>query len=222
MHVNNFVYSLIYNRAKEKTVLDEKSWAWPVNIFLTSIVTSLFTVNTFSHVFNPLGATLFIVISTVILFQSLLKACRLFLISDRFNLRMKISSEGGMLNVLWPDKIEPDNNNSGLKVKVKFPKPPQSVKETLLKVHKANLKTMLTADKGAIKLETDVFALLLSKVKEEQKKAAEFERRRLAILAADPIIWIQEGSCVAIIAQYGNFPVEKKVVEQVLRENFMT
>ncbi len=195
---------------------------WPITISLIIAVVSQYFI--MDKVFPVLGWGFIFswVAGTVASFFTLSYLFDITINSLRLALWKEIRSEGGILNMLWPNKTEPSNKDrSGLKVKVKFPEAPEDVNQTLLAIYRAGIKTMLTTDKSAICLETDVFALLLSKTNSEYKNIKDFERELAARIKADPIIWTQEGKCVAIIAQYGDFPIEKQVIDKVLKENFM-
>lgn len=49
------------------------------------------------------------------------------------------------------------------------------------------------------------------------KREAEERRRELRALMADPIVFVERGQAVAIVAQYGDLDIEKEVVDQAIR-----
>lgn len=194
----------------------------PALILITSAVSQYFIVDKLFMLSGWWWALSFVA-GTIMSMALFITSYSSFIGSASLALKKEIKSAGGLINMLWPDKTEPDHyrDDSRLRVNVKFPEAPEDVKQTLLKAYRAGIKTTLTTDASAICLETDVFALLLSKTKSEYKSVQDFKRELEARLQADPIIWVQEGSCVAFIAQYGDFPIEKAVIDKVLKENFL-
>ncbi len=154
------------------------------------------------------GALIFAAITTN-LFESFLK-------SPSRHLKKALKQVGGIRKLYWPNQEEP--YGGGDKVKVIFPTPPEEVKAVLLKAYKADMKMMTTLDSAAIGFAQNQFFELLQIVKKISEKHRQQEAERRALLRADPIVWTKKGSAVAILAQYGEFPIEKALVAEVMRE----
>ncbi len=96
-----------------------------------------------------------------------------------------------------------------------LPDPPAEVGAVLLKARR--LKPWVAAVPGAIG-----FAESLEEIAErQQREMAEWERRRERLRQDDPIVYHECGSATAILAQFGDFPIEQQVVDSVLVEEFL-
>jgi hypothetical protein len=109
------------------------------------------------------------------------------------------------------------------RVKVRLPTPPDDVAATLAKL--ADFQGLYVAvETGAVKFAQSAHALLSEALvdkwhqeDEERRRAREraLELRRMAAL--DPIIAYEHRGVVAIVAQFGEFPIEQKVMERTMR-----
>ena len=150
----------------------------------------------------------------------------LYFLFEKFGFRgilnYKVSKAGGMHQFLWPDKKEPlgDSYFGTPTVRVQFPTPPQEVQETLYLLVQAKMRQRisLVVDKGAITFLEDPMSVMMCGVQEEVKK----EKARVKALRADPIVVLSgEGlspCSVAIIAQYGDFPIEQEAVAKAIEQ----
>lgn len=92
-----------------------------------------------------------------------------------------------------------------------LPEPPQDVVDILL-----------LADKGKIMMRTAAVAEAIQfrqsrhELRDRNEKHQAAETRRIDALKADPIIYTEHKSVTAIIAQFGDFPIEKEVVDRVV------
>jgi hypothetical protein len=101
--------------------------------------------------------------------------------------------------------------NTGRYVTVILPNPPEDVQAILLKAH-GTFTMKVAAVPDAISLKETPREILAGVV-----KSLEEEARRQEAWKADPIIYIEEGVVTAIIAQFGDFPIEKIVVDAVVK-----
>lgn len=97
----------------------------------------------------------------------------------------------------------------GDSVNVILPTPPADVAKILLKCDGLSLK--VAAEAGAITLDKSPAEI----VKEIVAKL-EYEARLKEQRDADPIVYTEQGNATAVIAQFGDFPVEKAVVDAVV------
>lgn len=95
-----------------------------------------------------------------------------------------------------------------------MPVPPDDVAQVLLKAQNFPLQVATVAD--AIGFKESMGQLL----KAEQAKIEE-EIRYREWLRNDPIVYTEEGSATAIIAQFGDFPIEKDVVDFVVASDHL-
>lgn len=113
---------------------------------------------------------------------------------------------------LGPSKVS-------LLTRIILPEPPEEIKNILIKMNGFNLTVV--AAKDAVGFEKDPAEIIFTeyirirvdgKQKEEQRRAVEEERlRRLAC----PIICLENGTAIAILCQFGDFPIEQEVVDEV-------
>jgi hypothetical protein len=55
----------------------------------------------------------------------------------------------------------------------------------------------------------------------EQTRASWVKTNQQALRDSDPIAYVRRGTAVAIIAQYGDFPIEKEVMLQVINSEHL-
>lgn len=94
-------------------------------------------------------------------------------------------------------------------VQIRLPDPPRDVAETIRRLAASPLALRI-----AVVPEAVTFARPLSETLIESKRQHDAAMRELR-LAFDPIIYIERGAAVALVAQYGEFPIEREVVERV-------
>lgn len=121
---------------------------------------------------------------------------------------------GSLFNKLWPDYREPAD---GKTVRIALPPVPQRVQERILAAEKAGLTMHVAAVGEAIALREDVSESIVG------LRAAEWDvRGHELMLKYDPIIYVVHGSAVAVLDQFGEFPIEKEVVNEVVNsEHFI-
>lgn len=126
-----------------------------------------------------------------------------------------------ILSHLLPNSTSPDSGGSSrhqLYAKVILPQPPADVASVLLKARRMKLHVAAVAH--AITFAEPVGDILNrehDRIMDEE--AQQRERERQASL--DPIVYVVNGSAVAIIAQFGDFPIEQRVVDQVMNSEFL-
>lgn len=125
---------------------------------------------------------------------------------------------------LFPGKISP--RDSKMMIGIKLPEPPIDVAEILLKARRLDLKVAVTSE--AICFTESFHQMFLdedARVRKEKARLAEeaqrrfqaqVEERRRAAILADPIVYYEHGAAVAILAQFGDFPIEQAVVDMVM------
>lgn len=133
------------------------------------------------------------------------------------NIRSVVASlqkDGALLERLWPNYSEPAE---GKTVRIALPPAPAKVQERLLAAEKAGLTMHLAAVGDAIVLREDVGDIIVG------LRAKEWDvRGRELMLKYDPIIYVVHGSAVAVLDQFGEFPIEKEVINEVVNsEHFI-
>lgn len=98
----------------------------------------------------------------------------------------------------------------------RLPEPPADVATILRRLADADVSLGTTtirvaAHPDAFSVSPPLTELLVGAALERVALDAE-ERRRLA---ADPIVYVRSGSAVAIVAQYGDFPIERELIDRV-------
>lgn len=104
-------------------------------------------------------------------------------------------------------------------VAIRLPDPPSEVAATLKKTRSLRYTLNVAVEPGAVafaETPASIIALQIRRENAERAREAALERARLAAL--DPIIYVEEGSAVAIIAQFGDFPLEKELVDRVVAQ----
>jgi len=126
-------------------------------------------------------------------------------------LYMKITSYEKQIANLFSGKEETGWTRTD--AKVILPQPPESVLQNLTKLFK------LTDHEVSVAAVADAIAFEGGLKKIYSKGMAEEKMRRQ--IAADPIIYVRNGSAVAIIDQFGDFPIEKETVEKCMTAEFV-
>lgn len=93
--------------------------------------------------------------------------------------------------------------------KIVLPEAPADVQSILIKVSELNPKTAAVSD--AIGFTDPLDKMIAS------RWGQVIEAERIAALrrAADPIVFVEEADVTAIVAQFGDFPIEQEIVEKV-------
>lgn len=126
---------------------------------------------------------------------------------------------GNIVAMLWPNCIEPTAKKKAednAEVRIALPEAPPEVVERVLAVERARLPLHVAVVAEAISFkEPIVDAVLRSRTKYWEEIA------QLEALKRDPIHYVVEGSAVAIIDQYGEFPIEQAVINQVINSEHL-
>lgn len=120
---------------------------------------------------------------------------------------------GTLIKELWPDLKEPAK---GENIRIALPEPPADVQERLIAAERARLPLNIAVVGDAIafkELVADVLVGIRGKYWDEVE--------RLEALNRDPIAYVIEGTAVAIIDQYGEFPIEKEVINKVINSEHL-
>lgn len=120
---------------------------------------------------------------------------------------------GTLFKELWPDLKEPEN---GENIRIALPEPPTDVQERLIAAERARLPLNIAVVGDAIAFKEPVADVLVGI---RGKYWDEVER--LEALNRDPIAYVIEGTAVAIIDQYGEFPIEKDVINKVINSEHL-
>lgn len=124
-------------------------------------------------------------------------------------------SVGSLFLKLWPNYFEPESKQGqDLTIHIALPQPPQEIAERIIAAERTRLPMHVAVVGEAISLQEDVASILIK------------EQARLAELAhvpttRDPIVYVVEGTAVAIVAQFGDFPIEKDVMLEVLSSEYL-
>lgn len=96
-----------------------------------------------------------------------------------------------------------------------LPRPPRDFAETLVKLREKGYlhNTRYAAEFRAFQFSPSIADYAAGVINEEMKFRAEARRAALA----DPIAYVVMGSAVAVVGQFGDFPIEKEVVDRVTR-----
>lgn len=116
------------------------------------------------------------------------------------------------METLFPDGASIQglySNTRSIETGVNLPNPPDDVAQILLRVQDLNLGVAATAE--AIRF-NDTPSVLIAGTYNERARAGEYP---------DPIIFIEQGEAVAVIAQFGDFPVEREVVDRVVNSEHL-
>lgn len=127
----------------------------------------------------------------------------------------ELEKNGTLLKELWPDLIEPAKGPS---IRIALPTPPAEVQERLIAAERARLPLNIAVVGDAIAFKESVAGVLIN---ERKSHWDEVERQRQEALRLDPIAYVIEGTAVAIIDQYGDFPIEKAVMNEVINSEHL-
>jgi hypothetical protein len=142
------------------------------------------------------------------------------------------TSRKKLFQALWPQGREIDG---GVRLKIDLPPAPHETQENLLRAKTAGLSLVVDAVQEAVQFPVDVSTALADtrqahwagREQEFTGEVAEVKAKRVAdrkarsaafweALANDPIVTTRFGSATAVIAQYGDFPIEQKIIDKVL------
>lgn len=127
---------------------------------------------------------------------------------------------------LFPGGESP--TGTGLNVQLVLPKPPPEVESILRKAKSLRLKVAAVPE--AITFLEPLSTVLL---REHDRQVEEYERQKREELQRelekrlrfarenDPIVYCEYGGAVAIIAQFGDFPIEKEVIDEVVHSEHL-
>lgn len=118
------------------------------------------------------------------------------------NVVASVLADGGMHKLLWPHGTEEEK---GELVEIQLPNPPAEVQEQVARLEQAHMKIGVAADKAAIGISGDALSKALY-----GSWVAQLPQLK------DPIVFVQEGNAVAIIAQYGDFEVERAAIQEIV------
>lgn len=123
----------------------------------------------------------------------------------------RYTADSTLYERLWPGFKEPAKveRRREITIGVVLPTPPEDVVETLIRAERARLPLQVAAVGEAIRLRHDVVSVFT------EARARQIEAERLEA-SRDPIIYVKEGSAVAIVAQFGDFPIEQEVIREVV------
>lgn len=132
--------------------------------------------------------------------------------------------------LLWPNGVEP---RSRLTLRIKLPPAPAEEKAILERVALKGLPTELAVVPEAITLVDDPVSVYIGDREHRYVEVA--DRIRSGILAdakarreaweraiaawRDPIVTTTHGTAVAVLVQYGEYPIEKEVVDRVINSD---
>jgi hypothetical protein len=132
-------------------------------------------------------------------------------LTDMF-LRMFIPSEKSLLkSLIFEDGV------FSQKTELVLPKPPANVASVLLRASDKGYRLHVAAVSEAVSFNPPLRHMLFARIKETQalkKERARLERE----LRNDPIVYIEYDGITAIIAQFGDFPIEKTIVDRLVAE----
>jgi hypothetical protein len=106
-------------------------------------------------------------------------------------------------------------------VRITLPQPPQDVMETILKAQAFKPQTVAVYDAisyadGAEKVLVDALALY-----RKNKSIQEAAERQYREWIRDPIVYVEQNGVVAVIAQFGDFPIEADILNQFTAATFL-
>lgn len=120
----------------------------------------------------------------------------------------------------WKEQLQsffPDGKSTerGRMVGIILPDPPPEVAATLLKLKDRQLNVSVVPDAFAFDATPEQL------IWQERHERVAAERERLRALREDPIIDVEFGSAVAIVAQFGDFPIEQQTLERVVNSEHL-
>ena len=120
-----------------------------------------------------------------------------------------------LVKELWPEFVEP---NEGVVIHIAFPEPPAKVQERLVAVERTRLPLHFAVVPEAIMFKesvADAFINAGNRTWTKVKVNGQIQLNR------DPIAYVVEGTAVAIIDQYGQFPIEIEVMREVINSDHL-
>ena len=124
-----------------------------------------------------------------------------------------------VLKGLFPNGV---SENGNLRARIILPEPPAEVVATLLNAKGLKLKVAAVAEAIAF---SEAPEKILGRERDdrlfEQWERDRLEKMREERLLKDPIVYHEHGSAVAVIAQFGDFPVEQRVVDEVVNSEYL-
>jgi len=114
------------------------------------------------------------------------------------------------LDLLLPDYASPAF--SDVSAQVVLPEPPRDVAATLLKARGLSLKTAAAREAIAF---AEPPAMIYARSFGEALKLDDQNWQQVR-QENDPIVFLEKGTAIAIIAQFGDFPIEKEMVDAAL------
>jgi hypothetical protein len=121
--------------------------------------------------------------------------------------------KGTLIEALWPGFHEP---NEGTDVKISLPVPSPEMQDELIAAQRARLPLRIAAPSRAFSFKQSVGDLLVGKGSETWLPPSKSNASPL-----DPIAYVIEGTAVAIVAQYGDFPLDPDVIKQVVNSEHL-
>lgn len=129
----------------------------------------------------------------------------------------KMKRNKTLFSLLWPDRVD---TLQGIAIAIALPDPPADVQQTLKSMLHTKLPLHLALVSDAIGISDQLITMMTQSIRDRGHERQEANRlqeeRRRESIKNDPIVYMEHGSAIAIVAQYGNFPIEKQVVHQVM------
>lgn len=121
-----------------------------------------------------------------------------------------------LLKQYFPGGVSPTDSRSAFEATLVLPVPPKDVAEKLLKARGLALKVAAVAKAiGFMETPSQIMA-------SEHARQVEFRKTKwVNRLHPDPFIYYEHGSAVAVIAQFGDFPIEKQVVDELVNSEHL-
>jgi hypothetical protein len=126
-------------------------------------------------------------------------------------------TRGGNKRLLVEILRKSKDGYSARHVGVTLPRPPSNVMDILLKADRAQMRMRVAAVPEAVQLAQSPRQLIANEVRDQWSQEALERREAARVRALDPIIYVMKGSAVAVIAQFGDFPIEQRIVEEVVQ-----
>jgi hypothetical protein len=110
------------------------------------------------------------------------------------------------------DRQETGERNTKI-VKVILPTPPKDVQAVLVQLSRhTEFNARTAAVPQALAFNPPLSSLMRDGIKAQQEEAA-----RIRALQRDPIVYVLRDGVVAIVAQFGDFPIEQKIVDHLTK-----
>lgn len=127
-----------------------------------------------------------------------------------------------ILGSFFPNGVESKGGNwrgDSTKTRLMLPPAPKEVSDVLARTY--GLSLMVATMGEAIGFSESPGKIVGDKVLDVAKSSREEISRRWARAFADPIIYFEQGSAVAVIAQFGDFPIEQQLVDRVMNSEHL-